>query len=245
MKYLLLMLAGIVMLAACESENKKSFNRADNPNLRQVEVQEVIQTSSYTYLKMKEEGDVYWGAIPRNDAMLEGETYYFDNYMEMENFPSKELDKTFDKIYFIQVISDQPFSANTIPNQSKQSEQMGKNTVGNMEIEPMDAIEGGITIAELFANKEKYEGKIVILRGHVVKYSEAIMNKNWAHIQDGTMSGGDFDLTITTLGEVEVGDIATFEGKVILNKDFGYGYAYDIILEDAELVEIEKATQLQ
>jgi len=242
MKYLLLMLAGIVMLAACESENKKSFNRADNPNLRQVEVQEVIHVSSYTYLKMKEEGDVYWGAIPRNDAMIEGKTYYFDSFYEMKNFASKELDKTFDKIYFIEVISDEPFSANT--NQLMRKEQMGTNTVGNMEIEPMEAVEGGITIAELFANKEKYEGKIVILRGHVVKHSEA-MNKNWAHIQDGTMSGGNFDLTITTLGEVEVGDIATFEGKVILNKDFGYGYAYDVLLEEAELVEIIKATELQ
>ena len=243
MKYLLVMLAGIMLMMACESESGKSFNRADNPNLRKVVVKEVVQTSSYTYLKIKEEGDVYWGAIPRRDDLVEGNTYYFDSFMEMENFPSKELDKTFDKIYFIQGISDEPFSAET--SSSGQNQQMGKSKVGSMEFEPMDAVEGGITIAELFANKEKYEGKIVILRGHVVKYSEAIMNKNWAHIQDGTTSDGNFDLTITTLGEVEVGDITTFEGKVILNKDFGYGYKYDVLLEDAELVEIEKATKLQ
>jgi hypothetical protein len=33
--------------------------------------------------------------------------------------------------------------------------------------------------------------------------------------------------------EVKDGDIITFEGKVALNKDFGHGYKYDILLEES------------
>ena len=96
-------------LFSCESGSESKSYKLDNPNLREVVVKEVIHATSYTYLKMKEEGDVYWGAVPRNDNIVEGKTYYFDNYMEMENFPSKELDRTFDHIYFIQSISDNLF----------------------------------------------------------------------------------------------------------------------------------------
>jgi hypothetical protein len=67
----------------------------------------------------------------------------------------------------------------------------------------------------------------------VVKYSPGIMNKNWVHIQDGTEYDGNYDLTVTTLSEFKVGDIVTLEGKIALDKDFGYGYIYDVLLEDA------------
>ena len=83
------------------------------------------------------------------------------------------------------------------------------------------------------------------VKGHVVKFTEAVMEKNWVHIQDGTKAGGDFDLTITTTNIVAVGDIAVFEGVVTLDKDFGYGYAYDVLLEEAVVLETEKATSLQ
>ena len=59
------------------------------------------------------------------------------------------------------------------------------------------------------------------------------MNKNWIHIQDGTDFSGKFDLTVTSDKEVSVGDIVTLEGKIALNKDLGYGYFFDVIMEDA------------
>ena len=63
------------------------------------------------------------------------------------------------------------------------------------------------------------------------------MNKNWVHLQDGTKDGTNFDLTITTLDSVKAGDIVVFEGKVTLDKDFGAGYFYEVILEDAKLTK--------
>jgi len=96
--------------------------------------------------------------------------------------------------------------------------------------------EGITTLAELFAHPADYEGKTIRIKGKVVKYNPAIMNKNWLHIQDGTEYNGKYDLTITSAQEFKTGDIVTLEGKVTLNKDLGYGYRYDVMMEDATLV---------
>ncbi|MCF6352598.1 MAG: hypothetical protein L3J06_06275 [Cyclobacteriaceae bacterium] len=98
-----------------------------------------------------------------------------------------------------------------------------------------------ITIAELFANKNNYANKTVKIKGEVKKYNSKIMSKNWIHLQDGTEHSGENDLTITSQMEVKTGDIVTFEGKIILDKDFGSGYFYKIIMEDGKVVE--QATQ--
>jgi len=241
MRYLFLLVAATVIFSACESESGKTNYRAMNPNLRQVEVTEIIQTPSYTYLNLKEEGDAYWAAISRRDDIVDGGTYYFDNFMEMKNFQSKELDKTFESIYFIEEFSDAPFP----PAGMVQQQSSGSNVVGDMEIENIEPVEGGITISELLSNKGKYEGKTIKIRGKVVKYTDMVMGKNWIHIQDGTRSGDDYDLTVTSTGTCDVGDIVTVEGNIILDQDFGYGYVYDVILENGVILESVEATSLQ
>ncbi len=241
MKRVVSLLAIVMMVAfyACESggDGKSSKIKVDNPNLREVVVKEVIHTTSYTYLNLKEEGAVYWAAIPRQDDIVEGNTYYYDNFMEMKNFPSKELDRTFDNIYFIQTISDKPFPAVMPLTQ----DQKGSPKAVDMEVENIQPAEGGTTIAELFNDKAAFAGKAVKIKGQVVKYTAAVMGKNWVHIQDGTNSGGNIDITITTTDVVKVGDVASFEGMVVLDKDFGYGYAYDILIEDAKLIEVDES----
>jgi hypothetical protein len=97
--------------------------------------------------------------------------------------------------------------------------------------------EGGVTIAELYSKKSELQGKSILIQGEVVKFSSQIMKKNWVHIQDGSREGDNYDLTITTLDTVKTGDIVKFRGVVSLNKDLGYGYVYDVILEDAKLVK--------
>jgi hypothetical protein len=77
---------------------------------------------------------------------------------------------------------------------------------------------------------------VVRLRGEVTKYNPAIMNVNWLHMQDGTEYNGEFDLTVTTTATVQIGDVVTIEGKVALNKDFGAGYIYNIIIENAAIL---------
>lgn len=96
--------------------------------------------------------------------------------------------------------------------------------------------EGGKTVAELFAEQDQLAGQPVVIRGKVVKSNPGIMGKNWLHVRDGSGAEGTNDITVTTSGVVPaVGDTVLVKGTVMLNKDFGMGYTYDVIVEDAEV----------
>jgi len=86
---------------------------------------------------------------------------------------------------------------------------------------------------------KEYEGKEFEIRGIVTKVNKEIMGKNWVHLQDGTSKDGAFDLTITTQDLPKINDEVTFKGTVTLEKDFGAGYYYDVIMEDANQVKSE------
>ena len=196
-----------------------------------VVVQEVIQASGYTYLNVKENDSTFWIAITKREIEA-GKTISFADGLVMKNFTSKDLQRTFETIYFVSKISgNEP-----LPSGGKQSEvnpHQTKPTMGKKEI-TVEAVEGGISIGELFSNKDSYANKTVLIKGQVTKVNRAIMGSNWVHLQDGTSGSGKFDLTIMTQDEVSVGDIVTFEGLIVLNKDFGSGYAYDVLMEQAK-----------
>ena len=59
------------------------------------------------------------------------------------------------------------------------------------------------------------------------------MGRNWIHIEDG--SGKNQELTITTQDVLQLGEVGVFEGTISLDKDFGAGYRYEIIMENAKL----------
>lgn len=94
-----------------------------------------------------------------------------------------------------------------------------------------------LTISFLLTNKDHLAGKEVKIAGIVTKYNADILNKNWLHLQDGTEYHGKFDIAVTTDAAVKVGDTVLFEGKIALNKDFGYGYFYEVIMEEATLIQ--------
>jgi len=104
----------------------------------------------------------------------------------------------------------------------------------NVVVEPCD---GCLTIAKLMENKKSESGKVIKVKGSITKFNPQIMGKNWVHIQDGSEFSGTFDLTITTDLEVVVGQIVTFEGKIALDKDFGYGYSYNVLMEEGKIVQ--------
>ena len=91
--------------------------------------------------------------------------------------------------------------------------------------------------------KEEFANKNITVKGVVTKFNPNIMDKNWVHIQDGTGGENSFDLTITTMDNVEVGSIVTFQGMVALDKDFGHGYKYDLMLEEA--VQLDKKSDVK
>lgn len=101
----------------------------------------------------------------------------------------------------------------------------------SLEVEKIAPAEGAITLAELFSNQQNYNGQTIKITGKCVKVNPMIMNRNWLHLQDG--SGDNLDLTVTTNQVVRLGEVVSLEGTIALDKDFGAGYRYDIIMEEA------------
>ena len=93
------------------------------------------------------------------------------------------------------------------------------------------------TVGECFANAEKLDKTKVRVQGKVMKVSKMIMGKNWVHLQDGTGNPmkNSHDLVVTTQDAPETGSIVVIEGTLHADKDFGAGYKYDVIIEDAAI----------
>ncbi|MBN2636793.1 MAG: hypothetical protein JXR61_11025 [Prolixibacteraceae bacterium] len=203
------------------------------------EVTEVIQASSYTYMKVKENMAERWVAVTKQEANV-GDIYYYDNALKMNDFASKDLDRTFDEIYFVNQISEIPFMQHAEVAVEMPPSHSGKMDVGQSSV-TMEKSGGELTIGKIFSDRSDFSGKQTEIRGVVVKVNNDIMDQNWVHIQDGTSDNGSFDLTITTQARVNVGDEVTFKGKIELDKDYTSGYFYDVIMTDAELVDSKQA----
>jgi hypothetical protein len=223
----------MLFIIACQKDKQDQMSQtADISGGHKVEVEEVIQTNSYTYLRVSEGDQNYWIAIGKR-KIEEGTTLYYESGLEMKNFESKELERTFESILFVDQIGDTPLTTNEIPDVADVHARM--RSTGKQEITVPPA-EGGISIGELYSDPKSYNDKAVTVSGKVTKFNAGIMGRNWVHIQDGTEGKGKFDLTVTTTDNVQVGDIVTFTGVIALEKDFGAGYAYEVIMENAELV---------
>jgi hypothetical protein len=212
---------------------KKIDNLA--PGVHQVKVEEVLQTVNYTYVRVSEARQDYWCAINRTEIEV-GKAYFWLKGWEMTQFHSKELNRDFPSIFFLETLSENPIlSVNPMieGNPMTGGSMTGRQKVDEKQGISVEKAEGGITIGELYANRKSYAGKSVKVRGEVVKFSRQIMNRNWVHVQDGTKDGVDYDLVVTTQDSIPVGETRIFEGIVSLNVDFGSGYIYEVIIQDA------------
>jgi hypothetical protein len=248
-----LMLISIALLAfvACNSNKNKRIEELLKAGIHTVIVQEIVQTSNYTYLRLQELGnpkiketDTLWAATTYMESK-NGDTLYFKGGMPMYNFKSRELNRMFKKVMFLDSLSIKPpvvTKEALIGDGHKLMSDTSKN--GKSQIKKVtvviDKIAGTISIADLYAKKASFDGKTVKVNGKVTKFSPEIMGKNWMHIQDGTESGGKFDITITTdlKTKANVGDVVYFEGKVSVDKNIGQGYFYEILIEDSKILKL-------
>jgi hypothetical protein len=232
MRNFLSLLLLVTMLVAIGCKQKNTDANSDlAPGMHTATVIEVKQTASYTYFQVFENDQKFWMATSSLDAK-EGDVVYYTRAFEMKDFKSKELNKTFESIYFVE-------DASTEPIKVKQATSPGKINPSQVADLQVTKATDGITLEELFQDKKKYNGKEVTIRGLVVKYNFNIMGKNWAHIQDGTSSENNYDLTVTTNDTLAQGIVGTFKGVIVLDKDFGAGYKYDVLMEDAKVSETE------
>jgi hypothetical protein len=227
------LLALLVLVQCKKTEPVKAVEAVkENTNSHQVTVKEVLNANAYTYLLVTEGEKEFWIAVPKIDVKV-GKTYTYEGGMEMKKFESKDLKRTFDSVFFVEGLIDPDAPAatetaispkNIIPDTAELSK-------------GITLAKGAISLHDLFSGRDKLEGKTVILTGKVIKFMPDIMSKNWIHLQDGTSYDGFNDITITSLAKVKVDEIVTLKGTVVLNKDLGSGYKYDILIEDAVVVK--------
>jgi hypothetical protein len=222
----------VISLTSCQNETTK-VEYAIDPNNREVKVVEVLQASAYTYLEVNEKGEKFWIAVSLMEAK-KGDVLHFSQSMEMTDFQSRDLNRTFEKLLFVDDISSSPIPMKGHATQSIPPGSM-KSVTGKKEIS-ITAPEGAVSIGALFAAKETYNQQKIKVAGEVVKVNAAIMGKNWVHLQDGTGDQDNYDLTITTQDVVRVGDVVVFEGVIAVDKDFGSGYTYHLIMEEAVVI---------
>ncbi len=217
----------VFIFAACEKE-QQAVSSMDATH--QVVVQEVLQSTAYTYVQVEENGQSRWIAVTKQDVQ-EGETLFYSGGLEMNDFESKDLNRTFETIYFVDKLSREPVQPTGQAHQ-------GRPSVDKRDV-ALEPAEGGVTIANLYSDKQSYADKSVRVRGNVTKVNAGIMGRNWVHLQDGTEANGNYDLTVTTDAEVSEGDVVTFEGEIAIDRDFGAGYKYEVIMEKAKLLNRE------
>jgi len=91
------------------------------------------------------------------------------------------------------------------------------------------------TVEQVFSQQAELSGKYIHLSGEVVKVNNGIMGKNFLHIQDGSGVEGTNDIIVTSQQTASVGDKLEIDALVTTNRDFGMGYSYAVILEEAKL----------
>lgn len=207
---------------------------------------ETMDSGNYTYVLLDMDGKEVWAAGPTTTGLEVGQEIYLKGSMEMKNFHSKTLDRTFESILFAGGISTDATAASAPAHGMGHNNPMAqaanpisgtKTRLANAHVEGIAKVDGGYTVAEVYAQAADLAGKEITLRGQVVKFSPEIMGTNWLHVQDGTGGDTTSDLTVTTKGFAKVGDVVLITGPLSVDKDFGAGYRYDVIVEDAKVTK--------
>jgi hypothetical protein len=186
-------------------------------------VVDTLQGGGYTYLQIDDTKKKYWVAV-EGTKVEKGTEVRFTEELRAKDFESKALNRKFDEIVFasnLQYRTNVPEKGNLslITEQVKESPYKQKDTM---------------SIKEAWENRVSLKDKTIAVRGKVVKASPNILGRNWVHIQDGTGEGTEVGRIVFTSSELpKVGDIVTAKGVVNVDKDFGSGYSYKIIIENA------------
>jgi hypothetical protein len=224
-----------------------------------------VTGGGYTYMNIEENGEKFWIAGPQT-SVSKGAEVSFSEQVWMPNFTSKALNRTFEKILFVSGVNDGSASedegaeADGAPVDEIHSgagygtdaaEVSADDEEASSEEEAMDEEEsepapadGIYTIERLYKIADSMKGQIIKVRGKVVKVTENVMGMTWVHIQDGTGTKGKNKLVFRSANDMaKIGDTVVAEGRLDTDKDFGFGYYYAVIVEDAKFTEEPVVTE--
>lgn len=195
------------------------------------QVAERIDAPPYSYLRIRAGKGEAWAAVPQTPTPVGAEVVVV-RAAPMANFESKTLHRTFSRVYFGTL---QAFGG--LPESRGLQHALAAQGPSDVVVTKVDRAPGADarTVAELHAQAAALKDRAVTLQGQVVKVNNDIMGRNWLHLRDGSGAGPTADLTFTTRDKAEVGEVVLVRGTVRLDKDFGAGYRYPVIVEDARL----------
>ncbi|MGC3997659.1 MAG: nucleotide-binding protein [Anaeromyxobacter sp.] len=273
MRRLLTVLAAVLAVAGCKKSEGPVVaapitapqEAGQPPAGLQGRILERIDAPPYSYLRLETAAGERWAAVQQT-RLDKGATVAVGGGLEMKNYTSQTLKRTFESVYFGQVMEGGDATAGAMPpghpdisgkprpatppgggmggamgggmDMASQHAQAaaGPADVGDVKVAKASGADGR-TVAEIHAQRAALKEKKVVLQGKVVKANDGIMGRNWLHLRDGsgTADKKDNDITVTTADSAAVGDVVTVTGTVRVDKDFGMGYQYPVIIEDAKV----------
>ena len=244
--YLIVLMAILTLTVGCSEEAPKAVEQPVPEKTKTAQsaaggftgtALETMKADRYTYVQVDTGSEKIWAATPEFLGKV-GDTVVVPKGLAMQNFHSKTLERDFEVVYFvgaITVVGDDQGPSQMSRSSFMHPPKSGKSSKSQTEVSGIKRAKDGKNVAEIFAGRKDLAGEQVTVRGKVVKFLPQIMGKNWLHLQDGSGSEGTNDLTVTTGTTVKVGDVVLVSGVVSVDRDFGYGYEYEVIIEDARV----------
>ncbi len=194
-------------------------------------VVEAINAATYTYVQIDTGTAKVWAAAPQF-TVKPGDLVALGEAMPMRNYHSKTLNRTFEVVYFsgramVNGLAGVAGGSAGAPSRSLPGLAVDLSNIARAP--------GGQTVAEIHSGRSGLAGKSVIVRGRVVKFNPNIMGRNWLHIRDGSGVEGVNNLTVTSAAQAKVGDLVVVTGRLAVDKDFGSGYRYALLVEEAKV----------
>lgn len=204
------------------------------------EVLEQIDVDKYSYLRLGKKGSPgTWTAVPATTSQV-GQAVTVSNAELMTHFVSATLKRTFETIYFgVLDSASEPSHANNgeLADKLEQPHPGPGPGADSVAVGHVKRAAGalGSTVAELNAGSANAAGKKARVHAIVVKATNGVLGRTFLHLRDGSGEArtGTNDLAVTTTEEIAVGSDVVLEGTLELDKDFGSGYRYRVLLSDA------------
>lgn len=225
---MLVLLTGLWGQATENSEQEKA-----TAHIRYGKILEIQKVMGYDYLKVDRNGTGQWVAIADLPVKV-GDTIGYDDRLVMKNFKSKTLGRTFDEIIFANEVY--------LPEKAPQSRSLKAALAIPQKNETVikAPVKEFYTIVEIHRYRKSLAGKTVAVKARVHKIARQIMKRDWVHLEDGTGDGKAMtdDLVFTAAhADVKAGESVIAKARIVIDKDFGYGYFYPVLGENATFVK--------
>ena len=244
-----ILLAAAALLGGCNpSGNPLAASPAATPaeatatkdNTLTGAVLERIDAPAFSYLRLQTSAGEVWAGVPLATVEKGTQVTVYDA-TPMKDFESKGIKRKFALVYLGTLTP--AGTARQTGAQALQSNPHGQARQVVAEVKagsiPKATSSDARTVAELWDQRTALNEKAVTIRGKVMKFNGNVLGRNWVHLQDGTgdSAKGTHDITVTTKDELAPGEVTTIKGIVRLDKNFGAGYVYALIVEDAKVLK--------